>query len=335
MEILQEVYIGKVNALRKVEKIIDELKLRYSLKWFENIATVHREINKDLLIAQMGKHLQDQFGFGEVLITISRDTNPNASTMTMLTDKMGNAYGDGLESVNLRSSIMLTKEGIRFDNRKVAPNILIIISMGMLLSSRIESAEVMAALLHEIGHSFSKATIGSKEFDARIDEKFADQFVTMYGYGPELGSVLSKITTIHSEKSLKIIRSIPIVNIFVGLNNIRKSIWSRAINTNVHPTFNKRILDSIKQMEDDLNNTPNLTKSQRKELKDNIKRAKHTVEEFYNNSIDIPDKIYKKYLRDIEPNLPKESKLDKHADLYGSNTLVHDRLMGLKRRKKE
>lgn len=332
MEVLLEVYFGKVIALQQLEDTIDRIRLKYGSNWTQDISRIHKELNRDELVNKMAKYIKDQFGFGEVIITISKSTKLNAHTFGVMADKNGIAYIDN-DKVDLKETLITTSEGLRFDNRKVAPNMLIVISMGMMFSHLISTPELVAALLHEIGHSFSKATIGSDKFTGRMDEKFADQFATMYGYGAELTTVLSKISVFKQYDTglTQALRTIPIVNVFVGLSNIFGSFIDRGIKDEVHPTIYRRSIDSINQMEYDLKRSENLTRKQRLELENNIRRAKSYVSSFYDKPPYIADSIYRYWMKNLEPRLPSEVNKDKYSNLYGSVDIVSNRINSLKR----
>ena len=331
MEVLLEVYFGKVIALQQLEDTIDQIRLKYGSNWTQDISRIHKELNRDVLVKNMAKYIKNQFGFGEVIITISKSTKLNAHTFGVMADKNGIAYIDN-DKVDLKETLIKSSEGIRFDTRKVAPSMLIVISMGMMFSYLISTPELVAALLHEIGHSFSKAMIGSDKFSGRMDEKFADQFATMYGYGTELTTVLNKISVFKQYDSglTQALRTIPIVGVFVGLSNIFGSFIDRGIKDEVHPTIYRRSMDSIKQMEYDLSRSENLTRKQRLELENNIRRAKSYVSTFYDKPPYQADSVYRYWMKNIEPRLYNEVKQDNYANLYGSVDIVNKRIESLK-----
>lgn len=330
---LNEIYFGKVISLQQMEQTLDQLRNKYSSHWREDIPRLYRVINRDPLVQErLPKYVKDQFGFGEVIVTITNSTELNASTLGIMADKNGIGYLDDMKPIQLKDAIITTSEGIRYDNKKIKPSILILISMGILFSERITTAELMAALLHEIGHSFSKACMASDKFNQRIDERFADSFATMYGYGPELNSVLTKISVTKQYDGIEKLRHIPIVNIFVGLNNIRSSIMDRGFRGLDHPSIHKRMSNTIAQLEYDLNRADNLTPKKKMELQILIDRAKSDMNKFYDESPYMSDSVYRFYMRNIEPRLPKESEADEYMDTYGSYSIIDKRVNSMRRR---
>ena len=327
MQVLQEMYFGKVIALQQLEDTINQIRIKYE-KDADFSDAIYRKINRDPLIFKMAKYIKEQFGFGEVIVTVNKDRKFRASTLSFLADKNGIAYvDDAVSGVDIKDALIVTREGIRYDNTKFSPNILILISMGFLFSKVVSSAELVAALLHEIGHSFSKAALGSSQFNGRIDESFADKFATMYGYGPELNSVLSKFSMKGIDDSS--IQSIPIVNVFAGLKMISQSVIGRVLGDNPHPTVNKRMQETIKQMEYDLKKAENLTPKQKKDLSDSIERAKASMDQFYNDSPRAADTVYKFYMKNVESDLPMERSRDEHVDTYGNSEIIDRKLFSL------
>lgn len=332
MQVLNEVYFGKVIALQQLEDTLKKLRFKYESDGRRNPNLIHKEINRDPLVAKIANYIKEQFGFGEVIVTITATTKLRASTVSFLADKNGVAYIDELKGINLKDTLVVTREGIRY-NKKFNPSILIIISSGILFSPLVSIEELVAVLLHEIGHSFSKATIGSNEFNARIDEKFADQFATMYGYGPELSSILGKISVRNQYEDTESLRKVPILNVFVGLNNIRKALWDRLVDGNVHPTLSRRMNDTIRQLQNELDRSEGLTTKQKKELQANLDKAKSIASEYYNDTPYASDTVFKYYSKNIEPTLGVETKADLHAETYGSDHLVNQRFTSLRKKR--
>ena len=326
MNILNEVYFGKVIALQQLEDTLDQLRNKYSANWRDDIPRLYRVINRDPLVQEkMPKYIREQFGFGEVIVTITNSTELNASTLGLMADKNGVGYLDDMKPIQLKDVIITTSEGIRYDNKKISPTILILISMGLLFSNQISTQELMAALLHEIGHSFSKAFLASDKFNQRIDERFADSFATMYGYGPELNTVLTKISVNKQYEGIENLRHIPIVNIFVGLNNIRSSVMDRGVRGLDHPSIQRRMDNTITQLEYDLNRAE-LSPKKKKEIQAMLDKAKADMNRFYDESPYASDSIYRFYMKNVEPRLPKETDADEYMDKYGSYAIIDQKI---------
>ena len=327
--IVQEAFFGKVIALKKLEKLIDKLKAKYSPDWTSYIVRIHNDINKDPIIQEMIQLITDQFGFKETMITITKSTKYVAQVIVL--DDQGSMYNK--KDDKELASLIRTNEGLRFNTKKGEPPcVLIIISMGMLLSNRITSGEIVAGLLHEIGHAFSKSTLLDPNFNDRVDEKFADNFAIMYGYGPELSSILSKSATYRQYEDIESLRKIPIVNIFLGLKSITSSLINRGISGNVHPTLYHRMTNTISQLEYELNNVKNLTRKQKQEIQSNIDKAKAQLDSYYADTPYASDSLYKYYLKNIEPSLGKETRAESIADKVISADIMNQKISSIGRR---
>ena len=319
MEVLQEMYFGKVIGVQQIESLLEKIRLKY---YDADAQTYFKEINRDPLIKQLGEMIRDQFGFGEVTFTISPHKSSKIATLRFIADKSGNAYTD-TGKVRMRDQLVVTSEGIKWNDKEFHPNILIICTLGLLTNRKITTPELTAAILHEIGHSFGLAM--AERYSGRIDEKVADQFPAMYGYGPELVSILGKVYDLKTYDSawMQSMRKIPIVNLFTCVINIGKNFFDRVINQNEHPSLERRMQDTVKQMESDLRNTPNLSPKMKKELQMLIVRTKEEMEKHWNNTPYLSDKVYKTYARHIEPLYGVERAQNDFANTYAGSEVTN------------
>ena len=328
MEVLQEIYFGKVPCLQQIEDLFEKIKIKYQKPTKSDTQTFYKEMSKDPIFNQISDLIIEQFGFNEVLITVHMDKYITASTVSFLSDKEGNAYTDEgvISNQQVKDSLLVTKEGLRFNPKKFKPNMLIIVSTAFLLSETLSSSEIVAALLHEIGHSFTHAVVDNGNVTDRVDEKFADQFVAMYGYGPELNTALTKISKQYQYLNTNNIRKIPVVNIFLGLGQIMQAFISRQVVGDEHPGMRARLVSLVKQLESDMQKTPNMKPKMKKELEDQIKRSKLLIDKYYNDTPYAPDKMMKFYNKNIEPNLGKEKYQDAYAVKYASPDIINSKL---------
>lgn len=316
--ILQEVYFGKSINIQKIEDLLTSVRNKYKYEGVNAPALIVNKVNRDQMLLKIAELIKDQFNFKEVIITIHNDKELRAYTICFVSSNKSLLSLDQKSQEELKDSIILTQDGPIFNHKNLHPNMLIVLSTGILFSNTISIPELMAALLHEIGHAFSKSILGSKEFDIRIDEKHADSFATMYGYGPELAGALTKISTYNQYKDHETLRKIPIINVFVSLKNILGSVWNRMITGNEHPSVAQRMNNTIAQLELDLAKSENLTINQRKELEENLIKAKQIRDTYYNSPPTLGDTVYRGYMHHIEPRLPREMLADRHAEQYGS-----------------
>ena len=316
--ILQEVYFGKSINIQRIEDLLTAIRNKYKDEGVKAPALVVNKVNRDPMMLKVTDLIKDQFNFKEVIFTIRHDNELRAYTICYVSSNKSLLSLDQKSQEELKDSVILTQDGPIFNHKNLHPNMLIVFSTGILFSDTISIPELMAALLHEIGHAFSKSIIGSKEFDVRIDEKHADSFATMYGYGPELNGALTKISTYNQFKDHETLRKIPIINVFVSLKNIFGSVWNRMVIGNEHPSIAQRMNNTIAQLELDLAKSENLTIAQRKELEGDLNKAKQVRDTYYNSSPTLGDAVYRGYMHHVEPRLPREALADRHADQYGS-----------------
>jgi len=106
----------------------------------------------------------------------------------------------------------------------------------------------------------------SRNTDKRryIDEKFADQFATMYGYGPELASVLSKIDydKKRKEPSGEISK---LLDLLYGLVSMSTEVMFTST-----PMLSARMKSAIQVLEHEIKTNKSLTPELRKELEGQI-----------------------------------------------------------------
>lgn len=342
MEVLQEAYFGKLPQLLQVEELFEKMKIKYQKPdGGVDKQIFYKEIIKDESLKRIENIIRDMFGFNEVVLTIENNNSPNACTLVYLSDPNGNPYGKTVllkdiiaNNKQIKDALIVTREGFKFNNKVFSPNLLILFSCGLIFNKNISSPEIVAVMLHEIGHNFTKSIVDIPTYNARIDEKFADRFAAMYGYAAELNKCLTKITLDHGYGMFEKIRHIPIVNIFAGMAYITDKFISRAVfGSDVHPSVNSRMVDTIKQMEHDLRNAKDLSPRMKKELERDIALAKQQMADFYNTDNDnVADKMSKKYLKDYEGNHNNEIDQDAYADKYAGietiNQIISNKIVG-------
>lgn len=157
--ILSEAYIPKSKYLKKAEELLDKIRKPYLIDDtkglfgmakinVQRINSIAKNLyhNKDWI--EFEKCLEKQFGFKSFTVNIFRSSQINAFTypvsldMTRLAD-----FSDVLDSSGLRYKESAEINGISF------------ISDGLLFNSRFSSGQVLAIILHEIGHNFSQMAI--------------------------------------------------------------------------------------------------------------------------------------------------------------------------------
>ena len=325
---LDEMYFGKKIALSTIEEYFDRLKAQYKNENPLGNGQTYRDLVNDPLLTKIGKEIANLFGFEEVAVTISRRPTFNAYTIPFVIDAEGNSYDFEDKKVTHRKlvgAVTITNDGFMFNKRKFRTNLLVCLNLGCLFRAPITTSELMAVLLHEIGHNFSSVVL-SIDMTERADEKFADQFVSMYGYGPELASALSKTMIDYSDFDRKF-KDVPLLNVFVGLNQIRKNLLNM-VDDCPHPVTKNRLLGVVRQLEQDLKDTPNLTPTMKKKMQDQIAQTKRIIDATFNASpnANIGERITRYYFREMEPGRSTEIEAEQDANRFSAPTKVNQKM---------
>ena len=325
--ILNEMYFGKIPGLLKIEDLFAKLKQKPV-----NDIPLYRTIVKDPILRKIADEFSKIFGFKETVLTMARDETFNAYCIRYVSDGRGNIYDIDENKIpykQLRQSVIIDNNGFRFDSKKLPINIVICINLGCVFKSKTTIPELLAVLLHEVGHTFSLVMMGVK-MTAKADETQSDAFCTMYGYGPELTSAFSKIAIRYSDFDKKF-KDIPILNVITGISQICKGYLTYDPNED-HPVIKVRLENIIRQLEVDLKETPNLTPTMRQDLEKQIETCKRIVSDTY----DITDKdnmgirMTKRYYGETEPNFSNEVEARKESDKYAHPSKLNQRIKEMK-----
>ena len=152
-------------------------------------------------------------------------------------------------------------------------------------------------------------------FTAYTNEKIADNFASIYGYGAELTSALGKMETNKMGIVLsKNIDNIPIVGPLVNITQLPSYIITSAFDE--HPIFIERCNDQIRILETELRKG-NIDPKMKKEIEKNISEIEKTMDEFTNTKKGIKDPILAKKL--FWGKMLKLSDGDFKHFIYGKN----------------
>ena len=140
VQYVNEAYFGKTVNLVKLEKCIGELRQDYSFK---------RDYTATPEIKRIEDCIKAQFNFDHVSLNIIPQNIPNAFTYTL-----GTRF-DIIKEDKLRKTVIADqKNGYRFrDNNGFV--LIVAIYGGVLANKNFTDAEIVAILLHEIGHNFA------------------------------------------------------------------------------------------------------------------------------------------------------------------------------------
>lgn len=336
MDILNEIYFGKTNNLLKIEDLFEKLKMKYPRKKIKNDHSYYRQLNKDPILNQIGDAIANQFGFIEVIVTFCNDFSLNAYTVPVVSGKKGSVYDMNeinISNTDLKGALTVGPRGLKFDTSKFSANLLVCLNTGILFSGILTVPELIAVLLHEIGHNFTKSVLQYNHISDRVDEKFADQFVAMYGYGPELNNAFGKMNLDYDENEKKM-RDIPVLNIVIGLSDILGRYSIRNSGFDEHPAIKSRMLSQIEQLKSDLKYTPDMNPKLKKQIEDEIARIENDMKIYLNsnNNDNMHTKMMKWYTNK-EPNIYVEKSSEKKANSRTNPDKVNKRLYDLYNKK--
>lgn len=150
MEVLQEVYFGK-EAVAPIQKQITVVRDKLAMK------PVTTTTNLDPEIIKLNRIVESIFGFNSFQFYIQPTHVPNAYAIpvdTFFTDD---------DKMKIISSLTANPEGFKYNANTMGPNISLIIAVniGLLENPEFTDEEIVATMLHEIGHGFFEAVTDS------------------------------------------------------------------------------------------------------------------------------------------------------------------------------
>ena len=151
-DVLNEAYLGKTKELKHMEDLIEKIRKKYggsgslhSLNQLFNTTENSKEWQ------DLRKAFEDTFGFYSVSLILDISSElPNASTfpVSMALDA----------NVRTPFAVSVKGRGIKYDKKQKFCTI-IYVGAPLLFSKTLTSAEILAVLLHEIGHNFDTAVL--------------------------------------------------------------------------------------------------------------------------------------------------------------------------------
>lgn len=134
MAILNEVYVGRLPEIEEMLQDVHDIRAEYKEKG--NVSILKS-------VKRFEKHVEDMWGFNAFLFDIYIDDVPNACTWCV----------GSCVNVDTKYAIEFTNKGYRFSPRSnVAATSKI--ATALLADESISDEEILAIILHEIGHSF-------------------------------------------------------------------------------------------------------------------------------------------------------------------------------------
>ena len=153
---VEEAYVGKQPNILAMEKCIDRLRKKYYERMDIFDLVLMKNVEHDAEWQRLKELIEDQFGFYSVTLTMfeilqtGMGSTPNACTLPL--------HFDPVYMAKLRANLRVDSKHIRFD-KKAEFCTMICLNPKLVFSKELTSAEVMAVILHEIGHNFEVATL--------------------------------------------------------------------------------------------------------------------------------------------------------------------------------
>ena len=136
LQFIQEVQFNNPK-LSKIENLIEYLRNKYLL--------LNEKINTDPKIKEISSLFEEIFGFNSCQFSIEQSKFNNAYTVPL---------SSKIDSWNYKKCIKRTDEGLQFTAIAKA-NVAIYITSNLFFDKQYSNREILAILLHEIGHNFS------------------------------------------------------------------------------------------------------------------------------------------------------------------------------------
>ena len=167
---LKEAFVGKTHELLLAEQYIAQLREKYMVKdnGYYELAKSFGNINMDPLLRKIEECLEKEFGFTNVYIMVSL-TVDEAQCITFPVHYNVAKYKEISEAFKNKNT------GIKFDPKDDLA-VIVCITSSMLFFPAFSHAEVLAVLLHEIGHNF-EAPLLDNTFIPSCFKVYGDVFI--------------------------------------------------------------------------------------------------------------------------------------------------------------
>lgn len=178
---LNEVYFGKTPEIQRIEKQLDIFRSKYMTDYLGNPYT-----NQDSDLMKFNRMMEDQFGFG--VFTLSIIEYPEYNAFTLPIDSTFDTYTP--------DKLMADKKTFKFDKR-ANYSCLVFVTSGIIFNPEFTTEEVMAIIMHEVGHNFYCALNGVYGTFNKIYSVVSlfIKIAILMAFNPISGAVLTLIST--------------------------------------------------------------------------------------------------------------------------------------------
>lgn len=139
---VNEVYFGKTPELIAIENQLDIFRNKYIGKY------INFKSNNDPDLLKFNRMIEDFFGFGCFNLYIANSMIPNAYTQPI--------SGNFDLMLNHKKDLIINKNGYKF-NKKYDYCTEVVIHTILIFNNYYSTSEIMAIILHEIGHNFESS----------------------------------------------------------------------------------------------------------------------------------------------------------------------------------
>lgn len=365
---VNEVYFGD-KSLDSMLKLLGEIRTRH-MKKAKNM--ISKNINKDKDLNKLNKMFANKFGFKTFALDIMDYNAINAFTQPI-------SYNYEVKDIN--KYIITDKNGFRYD-KKAKFSCMVCVFSGLFLNPNFSDREVMAVILHEIGHNFqtvldgdikcitdaTKAFKSGKFFTSNLfldqlksgnkeklakalaakeeikhpirdmfkmfgyvgfellndistfivlpfsiygqliiattqlmlnilfpklkgpslykQEQIADSFATMYGYGNDLITALSKFEFTTARESRQVYNKVPLLPQLMQLGLMAPTLLYEVFEE--HPTLTDRLVNQVDMLERELEKK-DLDPDMEKQIRSDLDELKKVRDEYMKAKLDIND----------------------------------------------
>lgn len=153
---VDEAYIGKQTNLLAMEKCIERIRKKYYHAYDILDLVLLKNVETDPDWHRLIELIEDQFGFYSVTLTLfeiepsTYGATPNACTYPL--------HYDPVYMAKLRPNLKVDSNHIRYD-KKAKVCTMIVVNPKLMFAKEVTPGEVLAIMLHEIGHNFEDSTL--------------------------------------------------------------------------------------------------------------------------------------------------------------------------------
>lgn len=137
---IHEAYIGETKELKKIQETFSKFRSKYV-----NDNSYSSKINTDDDLYKFNRLIEEFFGFGCFSLDVFQDPSYNAFTIPI---------DYRFDVVSSEKNMFSTKNGFKFV-KEADYACVVCIHSGLIQSSKFTDREVLAIILHEIGHNFA------------------------------------------------------------------------------------------------------------------------------------------------------------------------------------